>query len=157
MGWRWRQSRATRSIRRPVSTTLWSNGTCCGRSPTRPPRWPHGTRPRLLAGWSSSRAAGASGNGTRLDKLRNRARELADQVRRAEPGHHGHYTAQLNAALPYSAGLTPADAVSLVRASPWGAARIERLRAVEWAITDGKGLLDTLLGTHARWAVIAGS
>ena len=96
-------------------------------------------------------------NGNLLKQLRSRARALADQVRRAEPGHHGHYSAQLRAALPYSGGLTPADVVSLVEASPWGPARMERLRDVEWAITEGKGLLDTVLGTHARWAILAGS
>jgi hypothetical protein len=43
-----------------------------------------------------------------------------------------------------------------VEASPWGRARLERLRDVEWAITEGMGPLDSLLGTHPRWAVIAG-
>jgi SAM-dependent methyltransferase len=96
-------------------------------------------------------------NGTRLDKLRGRARTLAGQIRGAESGHHGHYSAELSAVLPYSvSGLTPADVVSLVQASPWGLARIERLRDIEWAITEGKGLLETALGTHARWAILAG-
>jgi hypothetical protein len=27
---------------------------------------------------------------------------------------------------------------------------------VEWAVTEGLGPLDGLLGTHPRWAVIAG-
>jgi SAM-dependent methyltransferase len=119
-----------------------------------------------LAAWHAVTPAGrlvaiegswGGDNGTELDKLRSRARALADKVRRAEPGHHDHYSAELRAALPYSGGLTPADAVSLVQASPWGVPRIERLRDVEWAVTEGKGLLDILLGTHARWAVIAGS
>jgi SAM-dependent methyltransferase len=91
-----------------------------------------------------------------VDALRFRAREVADRVRGVEHPHHGHYTPQMAAALPYRNGLTPAQAVTLVQASPWGRARIERLRDVEWAITEGKGLLDRLLGTHPRWAVIAG-
>jgi SAM-dependent methyltransferase len=74
----------------------------------------------------------------------------------AAPDHHGHYTEQMNAALPYRGGLTPDEAVALAEASPWGRARIERLRDVEWAVTDGLGPLDSLLGTHPRWAVIAG-
>jgi SAM-dependent methyltransferase len=91
-----------------------------------------------------------------VDALRLRARELADRVRGVEHAHHGHYTPQIVAALPYGNGLRPAQAVTLVQASPWGRARIERLRDVEWAVTEGKGLLDQVLGTHPRWAVIAG-
>ncbi len=91
-----------------------------------------------------------------VDALRWRARELADRARGVEHPHHGHYTPEMAAALPYRSGLTPAQAVTLVQASPWGRARIERLRDVEWAITEGKGLLDRVLGTHPRWAVIAG-
>ncbi len=121
---------------------------------------------QALAAWHAVAPAGrlvaiegswGGNNATQLEKLRSRTRALADKVRHAEPGHHDHYSPELRAALPYSGGLTPADAVSLIQASPWGLARIERLRDVEWAITEGKGLLDILLGTHARWAVIAGS
>jgi SAM-dependent methyltransferase len=97
-----------------------------------------------------------AGGETGLAGVRARARLLAGQVRRPEPGHHDHYTARTRAALPHHRGLTPADAVTLVQASPWGTARIERLRDVEWAILDGRGWLDELLGTHARWAVVAG-
>jgi hypothetical protein len=46
--------------------------------------------------------------------------------------------------------------VALVQASPWGQARLERLRDVEWAYLEGRGLLDELLGTTPRWAVVAG-
>jgi SAM-dependent methyltransferase len=88
--------------------------------------------------------------------LRARARTLADLIRRPEPHHPGSYTEQMNAALPYNGGLTPDEAVRLVEASPWGRARIERLRDIEWAATDSLGLLDSLLGTHPRWAVTAG-
>lgn len=62
----------------------------------------------------------------------------------------------MSAALPYQSGLTPEEAVALVEASPWGRARIERLRDVEWAVTEGLSPLDSLLGPHPRWAVIAG-
>ncbi len=90
------------------------------------------------------------------DLLRMHARRIASQIRGAEPGHHGHYSERMNAALPYRGGITPGEAVALVQASPWGPARIERLRDVEWALTEGRGQLDALLGTHPRWAVIAG-
>jgi SAM-dependent methyltransferase len=104
----------------------------------------------LIEGSWSDRSASAA------EQLRLRARGLADLIRRAAPDHHGHYTAQMNAALPYQGGLTPDEAVALVEASPWGRARIERLRDVEWAVTGGLGPLGSLLGTHPRWAVVAG-
>ncbi len=91
-----------------------------------------------------------------LDQFRARARMLADLIRQPEPHHPREYTEQMNAALPYPGGLTPGEAVRLVEASPWGRARIERLRDVEWAATEGLGWLDSLLGTHPRWAVTAG-
>jgi len=93
---------------------------------------------------------------TARNRLRAGARMLADLIRRPEPHHPGSYTEQMNAALPYHGGLTPDEAVRLVEASPWGRARIERLRDIEWAVTDSLGLLDTFLGTHPRWAVTAG-
>jgi SAM-dependent methyltransferase len=91
-----------------------------------------------------------------LEQLRARARLLADLIRRPAPHHPRRYTEKMNAALPFNGGLTPEDAVRLVEASPWGRARIERLRDIEWAVTEGLGRLDSLLGTHARWAVTAG-
>src|SRR5579859_6332065 len=91
-----------------------------------------------------------------LNQFRARARMLADLIRQPEPHHPRQYTDQMNAALPYHGGLTPDEAVRLVEDSPWGRARIERLRDVEWAAIEGLGLLDSLLGTHPRWAVTAG-
>jgi SAM-dependent methyltransferase len=91
-----------------------------------------------------------------VDGLRAMARRLARQVRGHEPGHHGHYSDRVQRALPHAGGLTTQDVVALVQASPWGQARLERLRDVEWAYTEGRGLLDELLGTTRRWAVVAG-
>ena len=104
----------------------------------------------LIEGSWTGRGASAA------DQLRRHARALADLIRRPATDHHGHYTPRMNAALPYQGGLTPDEAVALVESSPWGRARIERLRDVEWAVTDGLASLDSLLGTHPRWAVIAG-
>jgi SAM-dependent methyltransferase len=98
---------------------------------------------------------GNTGAGSSQD-LRARARELAERVRGAEPGHHGRYNERVRQALPHGHGLSTEQAVRLVQASPWGQARLERLRDVEWAITEGRGLLGELLGTHSRWAVVAG-
>lgn len=91
-----------------------------------------------------------------LNQLRARARMLATRILKPEPHHPRQYTEQMNAALPYHGGLTPDQAVRLVEASPWGRARIERLRDIEWATTESLGPLDSLLGTHPRWAVTAG-
>ena len=96
--------------------------------------------------------AGAAG----AQSLRAQLRQLAERIRPSEPGHHGHYSQRVEQALPHGRGLTTAQAVALVQASPWGPARLERLRDVEWAVLDGRGVLDELLGTHPRWAVIAG-
>jgi ubiquinone/menaquinone biosynthesis C-methylase UbiE len=95
-------------------------------------------------------------NASGVAGLRWRTRVLAKRIRRLAPDHHALYSARMNAALPYSGGLTPAEAVALVEASPWGRARIERLRDVEWAVLEGRGLLYDMLGTHPRWAVVAG-
>ena len=92
-----------------------------------------------------------------IEGVRAAARQLAKRVRPPQPDHHDHYSDRVISALPHSGGLSPAEAVALVEASPWGAARVERLRDIEWAVLDGRGLLDQLLGTHPRWAVTAGS
>jgi SAM-dependent methyltransferase len=104
----------------------------------------------LVEGSWSGRGASAA------EQLRRNARAFVNLIRRPAPDHHAHYSARMNAALPYRGGLTPDEAVALVEASPWGRARIERLRDVEWAVTAGLGPLDSLIGTHPRWAVIAG-
>jgi SAM-dependent methyltransferase len=89
--------------------------------------------------------------------LQASARALAERIRGAEPGHHGHYTDRVVSALPHAGGLSPAEVIALVNASPWGPARLERLRDIEWAILDGRSLIDQVLGTTPRWAVTAGS
>ena len=99
--------------------------------------------------WGQTRTAS-------VDGLRALARRLARQVRGHEPGHHGEYSDQVRSALPHGNGMTTQDVVTLVQASPWGPARLERLRDVEWAHVEGRSLLDELLGTPPRWAVLAG-
>jgi SAM-dependent methyltransferase len=91
-----------------------------------------------------------------MDGLRAMARRLARQFRGYQPGHHGHYSDRVQRALPHGQGLTAEAIVALVQASPWGQPRLERLRDVDWAYTEGRSLLDQLLGTTPRWAVVAG-
>jgi SAM-dependent methyltransferase len=91
-----------------------------------------------------------------INQWRGRARMLAKLILKPEPNHPRQYTEQMDAALPYHGGLTPLQAVRLVEASPWGQARIERLRDIEWATIESLSLLDSLLGTHPRWALTAG-
>ncbi len=100
---------------------------------------------------------GTWGKTAGIPAVQAEARRLARRFRGAEPGHHGHYTDRVVSALPHANGITPAEMVSLVQAGPWGQARLERLRDVEWATLEGRGLLDQLLGTNPRWAVVAGS
>ncbi len=117
-----------------------------------------------LAAWHAAAPAGRLvliegtwGTTEGLDGLRASARAAVQRIRGAEPGHHGHYSSRVLDALPHGTGISPADAIALVRASPWGAARLERLRDIEWAELDGRGLLGQLLGTSPRWAITAGS
>jgi SAM-dependent methyltransferase len=119
-----------------------------------------------LAAWRAVAPAGrlvlvesswGSASTSPAESIRAAGRKLAQQVRGAEPGHHGHYSDRVQGALPHGLGLSAEAAVELVQSSPWGPARLERLRDIEWAILDGRGLLDQLLGTQARWAVVAGS
>jgi SAM-dependent methyltransferase len=92
-----------------------------------------------------------------IGRWRAAARQLADRARGSEPGHHGRYSDRVQAELPHGHGLSTGQAVALVQDSPWGLARLERLRDVEWALVEGRGIVDELLGTHPRWAVVAGS
>jgi ubiquinone/menaquinone biosynthesis C-methylase UbiE len=100
---------------------------------------------------------GTWGNATGISAVQAEVRKLVGRIRGAEPDHHGHYTDRVVSALPHANGITPAEMVALVQASPWGQARLERLRDVEWATLEGRSLLDQLLGTNPRWAVTAGS
>jgi SAM-dependent methyltransferase len=100
---------------------------------------------------------GTWGQATGIPAVQAEARRLVGRIRGAESGHHGHYTDRVVSALPHANGISPAEMVTLVQASPWGQARLERLRDVEWATLEGRSLLDQLLGTNPRWAVTAGS
>src|SRR5580704_8216437 len=61
-----------------------------------------------------------------IEGIRASARQLVKRVRPPQPDHHDHYSDRVISALPHSGGLSPAQAVALVEASPWGPARVER-------------------------------
>jgi SAM-dependent methyltransferase len=123
---------------------------------------------KALAAWHSVAPTGrlvlVEGTwGTRgaspAELMRQRARQFARSIQPPQRAHHDEYSQRLKSALPHADGLTPDELVTLVETSSWGKAgraRIERLRDVEWAMTDGMGLLDAIIGPQPRWAVIAG-
>jgi SAM-dependent methyltransferase len=117
-----------------------------------------------LAAWRAAAPAGrlvlvegSWSTATGIDGLRAQARALVRRFRPAHPGHHGEYSERVVRALPHAGGLPLDDAIGLVQASPWGQARLERLWDIEWALVEGRGIVDQLLGSHPRWAVIAGA
>ncbi|HTW98458.1 MAG TPA: class I SAM-dependent methyltransferase [Acidimicrobiales bacterium] len=96
-------------------------------------------------------AAGLAG------RARSSARELLRQAKGVRPDHHGEYDAGLRAHLPLGRGTTAEALVALVAASSWGAARLERLRDVEWASRRAlPSVVERAIGVPPRFAVIAG-
>jgi SAM-dependent methyltransferase len=117
-----------------------------------------------LAAWRAAAPAGRLvliegtwGRTDGLEAVRAGIRALVSRVRGPQPDHHAPYSERLIGALPHSGGMSAAEIVSVVEASPWGLARLERLRDVEWASVQGRGLLDELIGARPHWAVTAGS
>ncbi len=117
-----------------------------------------------LAAWRAAAPAGrlvllegSWGRATGLEAARAGARALARRFQPPQPDHHAPYSDRLISALPHSGGLSPGEVVAAVEASGWGPARLERLRDVEWAAAEGRGLLAELLGAHPQWAVTAGA
>jgi SAM-dependent methyltransferase len=94
---------------------------------------------------------------SRGGQLRAEARQLLRRARGGQPEHHGEYDPQLRAQLPLGQGTTPEALLALVGASSWGAARIERLRDVEWASRRSLGSsIERIIGVPPRFAVVAG-
>jgi SAM-dependent methyltransferase len=117
-----------------------------------------------LAAWRTAAPAGRLvliegtwGRADGLEAVRAAIRGLASRVRGAGSDHHAPYSERMIGALPHSGGMSPGEIIAMVEGSPWGPARLERLRDVEWAIVQGRGLLDELIGARPYWAVTAGS
>ncbi len=91
------------------------------------------------------------------EQLRGSCQALLRRLRGQGPDHHAEYDPELRAQLPLGAGATPERLVTLVESSAWGAARLERLRDVEWATRQAlPSPLDRLIGVAPRFAVVAG-
>jgi SAM-dependent methyltransferase len=98
---------------------------------------------------------GAPGGFT--EQLRSSCHSLIRRLRGQRPDHHAEYGPEVRARLPLGAGATPERLVTLVESSTWGAARLERLRDVEWATRQAlPSPLDRLVGVAPRFAVVAG-
>jgi ubiquinone/menaquinone biosynthesis C-methylase UbiE len=79
-----------------------------------------------------------------------------DKLTATAPSHHADYSPELMAALPYGHNLTLEQLVELVESTGWGAARLERLRDVEWTMAQAQVGVQRLLGVSPRYAVTAG-
>lgn len=96
---------------------------------------------------------GTAGPGQRL---RRHGHESLRRLRKEAPDHHGWYDESVRAQLPLSDGATPEQLVFLVESTAWGAARVVRLRDVEWAARRSMpSVLDRALGVTPRFAVAA--
>jgi SAM-dependent methyltransferase len=91
-----------------------------------------------------------------IDQWRSAALSRLRRIRRVPPDHHGSYPADVQAGLPMGGGPSPSTLIEAVTEAGWPAPRLVRLRDVEWAIAEGQPPLERLLGTHPRFAVIAG-
>lgn len=95
--------------------------------------------------------------GGQAERLRSGCHHLLRRLRGERPDHHAEYDPALRARLPLGAGAAPEGLVRLVESSPWGPARLERFRDVEWATRQAlSSPLDRLLGVTPRFAVLAG-
>ena len=90
-----------------------------------------------------------------IDRLRSQVLSRWQRLRRVPPDHHGSYPAEVQAGLPMGAGPSPNTLIEAVAAAGWRAPRLVRLRDVEWAYAESQPLLERLLGTRPRFAVIA--
>lgn len=91
-----------------------------------------------------------------VEKLRRRGHDTLRRLRKVPADHHAEYDASVRAQLPLGRGATPSQLVSLVESTAWGAARVVRLRDVEWAMCRSlPSALDRALGVAPRYAIAA--
>jgi SAM-dependent methyltransferase len=95
------------------------------------------------------------GAASKAEAWRDRGRERIRRLRGLPPEHHDAYSAEVYRRLPLKA-TAPAAIVSLVEASGWGPAALERLWDVEWAMALELKPLERPLGVHPQFVVSAG-
>jgi len=99
-------------------------------------------------------SAWGSAAGTR-EALQQRLRTTMQRWRGDPPAHHGSYSPELVRALPLGTGVSADRLVELTQSSAWGTTTVERLRDVEWSISQARTGLDRLLGVTPRYVVVA--
>ena len=91
------------------------------------------------------------------EQLRRAGHDALRRARRGRRDHHAEYNEELRGHFPLAGGAAPERLVSLVESTSWGAARVERLRDVEWAARNAlPSFADRVVGVAPRFAVIAG-
>jgi SAM-dependent methyltransferase len=95
---------------------------------------------------------GAKGLG---HSVRLRARDAVRRVSRTASEHHGEYDPETIAALPMAGGIDVDVIVEATVLGGWRAARLERLRDVEWAYRAASPPVLGWLESVPRFAVIA--
>lgn len=98
---------------------------------------------------------GIWGSADPLASLLDDLRSLLGRLRGTPPDHHDEYPESVLGALPLGDGTPPSRLVELVGEAGWRAARLERLRDVEWAERTALAFPERLLGTSGRFAVTA--
>jgi SAM-dependent methyltransferase len=91
------------------------------------------------------------------ERLRGKARETLRTLRGRPGDHHAAYEPGWHDVLPLGSGTAPDRLTELVTESPWGPARLYRLRDVEWATSSTLPPWERLFGVSPRFAVVAGS
>ena len=91
-----------------------------------------------------------------LEARKARARQLVHRWLGRPHSHHSEYTPEMAAALPLAAGTHPSTLVELAERAGWPAARLERLRDVEWASLLALSPWERALGVAPRYIVSAG-
>ncbi len=95
--------------------------------------------------------------GGTAEQLRQRCQSGLRRLRREPFDHHAEYDPAVSTQLPLCGGTSPEALLALVESSSWGAARLERLRDVEWATRLAlPSAIDRLVGVPPRFAVVAG-
>jgi SAM-dependent methyltransferase len=99
---------------------------------------------------------GLWGRADPVERLRQQTREGVRRLRGEPDHHHDRYEQAVVEALPLASGTHPDRLIELVEGAGWGAARLERLRDIEWTRLLRQPPAARLLGVTPQFAVVAG-